>query len=161
MKYRCDKARMSSFLSRFVAQSHLESHDVSRLSIKTPFARCFSRFASFSSSSPFFGTHKEQFRRWSGTLSPLKIMSQENPSRRWKAARGKKGQASATSSSRNLRRRDPRPINHQQTRRRFTIDSSLRLLENRDALSVAKFKCTTRLSCFSSFHAGICFVRTI
>lgn len=27
----------------------------------------------------FFGTHKEQFRRWNGTLSPRKIMSLENP----------------------------------------------------------------------------------
>lgn len=40
------------------AKSRFESHDVSSLVF-------------FPSSLFFFGTHKEQFRRWNGTLSPL------------------------------------------------------------------------------------------
>lgn len=62
-KYCGSKERTTNFSRRFLAQSHLESHDVSRLSIKAPFARCFYRFTTSSSTSLLFGTHKEQFHR--------------------------------------------------------------------------------------------------
>lgn len=131
-KYCGSKEWTTNFSRRFLAQSHLESHDVSRLSIKAPFARCFYRFTTSSSTSLLFGTHKEQFHRWSGTLSPRKIMSQENPLRRWKATRGKK--AGRVFYRDFFEKPETTRINHEEQKRRDVRDRLKFVVEGRSAL---------------------------